>query len=461
MKEPGAFGRFVEQNPRFAFDLIEHVQAAAVIEDARKSFEAFAAGVGLDHGRRPWTRLRQAIRAAAALVPAYAGVEWDRADYEATIPLIDKYALRTRSEAFLRPGLAKESLWTRPTSGTSGPPVTVYYDATSFAELQYFSACAALCYAGLLPGILDDRPIFTLTILDNSYLNDRIWTDPSCLTGATLRVVFDTLSLSASEDIAELVRRHRPAVLSLKPNILHILLEQLDGRAPRLADGPVAIISGGAELPEPLRLEAQERIGLPIVNAYGLSETGGVASSCCGGPGLHIHEGALICEVLAADGALGWTGEGELVLSSVRNRAMPILRYRTGDFAAVTDEPCPCGLPGRRILRLTGRQAPSFPLAGGGYFAPTNLNQLFGAFPLRELQVTQLALDRAELRVEFLDPSGAYLLDEVRSAAQRIVEGRFELEVAVAVFQPGAKFQRYRTLIAADAPPSGGTGVKT
>jgi len=447
MREPKSFGRFLEENPRFEFDLIEHVHAAEVIAEARAGFEAFRRSVDRAVQADPWRARRGEVRAAAEGLRAYEGVDWAREDYESTIPLIDKSALRMEPDAFVRPGLDRRRLWMRPTSGTSGPPVTVYYDAPAFAELQYFSACVTLCYTDLLPKALDGRPIFTLSVLDNTYLQDRVWTDPSGMTGATLRVVFDTADPGAVMRLADLVRRHQPAVLSLKPNILRILLDGLGPAARRLNADLIAIVSGGAELSPALRTAAQKQIGVPVVDAYGMSEVGAIASSCTHGKGLHINEGAIICEVLREENAIAWTGVGELVVSAVNNRAMPILRYRTGDFAQVTDRPCRCGRPGRRLMRLMGRQAPSFKMASGGYFAPTNLNPLFDAFGLRELQVTQLSIADIEVKVEFTDTSGPPPLEAVRAAAQRIAGDQFDVRVTAATFQQGEKFQRYRTLL--------------
>jgi phenylacetate-CoA ligase len=48
-------------------------------------------------------------------------------------------------------------------------------------------------------------------------------------------------------------------------------------------------------------------------------------------------------------------GYGEIVLTTVNRRVMPLIRYRTGDVARWLPEPCPCGLPFRRLSPLRGR----------------------------------------------------------------------------------------------------------
>jgi phenylacetate-CoA ligase len=47
--------------------------------------------------------------------------------------------------------------------------------------------------------------------------------------------------------------------------------------------------------------------------------------------------------------------EGELVVTTLTKRALPMLRYRTGDITSLTTAPCRCGRTSARIARLKGR----------------------------------------------------------------------------------------------------------
>jgi phenylacetate-CoA ligase len=47
--------------------------------------------------------------------------------------------------------------------------------------------------------------------------------------------------------------------------------------------------------------------------------------------------------------------EGELVLTTLTKRAMPLVRYRTGDITTLTLEPCACGRTSARMARIKGR----------------------------------------------------------------------------------------------------------
>jgi phenylacetate-CoA ligase len=64
-----------------------------------------------------------------------------------------------------------------------------------------------------------------------------------------------------------------------------------------------------------------------------------------------------IMEILKEDGSPCKPGEvGEIVGTSLLNDVMPLIRYRTGDYAAWAEEQnCPCGNPNRIISDLVGR----------------------------------------------------------------------------------------------------------
>lgn len=92
-----------------------------------------------------------------------------------------------------------------------------------------------------------------------------------------------------------------------------------------------------------------------LVSAYGSTETNSLALACAEGNS-HLTEDRHYFEVVDPEvGTRLDDGQaGELVLTSLQARAMPLVRYRTGDLAVIDGRPCPCGSP-RRVLRHLGR----------------------------------------------------------------------------------------------------------
>lgn len=110
---------------------------------------------------------------------------------------------------------------------------------------------------------------------------------------------------------------------------------------------------------ENVRLKIQDLFQMDVYNSYGLSEMNGpgVAFECLYKQGMHVWEDAYIMEVIDPDtgAVVADGGEGELVFTTLKREATPLLRYRTRDLSYVYPEPCPCGRNHRRIGRIKGR----------------------------------------------------------------------------------------------------------
>jgi phenylacetate-CoA ligase len=94
-------------------------------------------------------------------------------------------------------------------------------------------------------------------------------------------------------------------------------------------------------------------------NSYGLSEMNGpgVAFECPEKMGMHIWEDAFLVEIVEPQTLepLEEGQEGELVITTLKREAMPIVRYRTSDLARILPGKCPCGRTHRRLARIMGR----------------------------------------------------------------------------------------------------------
>jgi phenylacetate-CoA ligase len=118
-------------------------------------------------------------------------------------------------------------------------------------------------------------------------------------------------------------------------------------------------IFGAEPWTEEMRAEIEKGLGIKAYDIYGLSEILGPSVSCecvyqCG---MHICEDHFIPEIIDPDTLqpLPPGEQGELIFSCITKEALPLIRYRTRDIAALAYDKCECGRTLVRMLKPQGR----------------------------------------------------------------------------------------------------------
>lgn len=118
-------------------------------------------------------------------------------------------------------------------------------------------------------------------------------------------------------------------------------------------------IFGAEAWSEALRDKLEASFGIPALDSYGLSEAmgPGVGMECLQKDGIHLWDEGFIFEVVDPETLqpLQPGEEGELVITSLKKEAYPVVRYRTRDLTSIIPGRCKCGGGGARITRLRGR----------------------------------------------------------------------------------------------------------
>lgn len=124
---------------------------------------------------------------------------------------------------------------------------------------------------------------------------------------------------------------------------------------------PRALISVSMALHGGLRARLEERFGCPVLDIYSLNEVGPVGVFDGPGGGHLLLQPRLFVEILDRAGQPVRPGErGEVTVTGGFNFCLPLLRYRTGDFASLTfspEGPVLVGLSGRRPVRFRALEA--------------------------------------------------------------------------------------------------------
>ena len=101
-----------------------------------------------------------------------------------------------------------------------------------------------------------------------------------------------------------------------------------------------------------------------VFSHYGMTETCfSGAVDCPEHTGKHVCEPDFIFEIIdPATGEQQPDGEcGEIVLTTLTRRAMPLIRYRTGDFSRILPGKCACGCELRRLDAVNGHAKKVYP----------------------------------------------------------------------------------------------------
>lgn len=204
------------------------------------------------------------------------------------------------------------------------------------------------------------------------------------------------------------------------PSYLKVLLEQAKKSGAGLSIAKALVLA--EKLPESLRAEFQGGHGIHVRQGYGTAELGAIAYECEAAQGFHLDPGVLAEIVDPATGepvAPGTPGE---VVCTPLNPVYALLRFATGDLAALDTAPCRCGRTTHRLTAILGRVDQSTKVRGL-FLHPAQLATALAAFPavarFRAAVVRERAMDDLIVEIE----AGTALGDDaLRAIAARVKE---------------------------------------
>jgi phenylacetate-CoA ligase len=185
-----------------------------------------------------------------------------------------------------------------------------------------------------------------------------------------------------TERLIRSVELLEPEAVVLTPSYAAHLAETHDLRGSSVQHVLVAGEPGGGE--PAFRAKLEEGWGATVTEAMGVGDIGpSLFGECTEQSGMHLGaHGFVHVELIDPDSGeaieLEDGASGELVLTHLRHRAAPLLRFRTRDHVQVLTTPCPCGRPGPRI-RCIGRTDDMLIVRGVNVF-PSAIREVVGEF---------------------------------------------------------------------------------
>jgi phenylacetate-CoA ligase len=179
--------------------------------------------------------------------------------------------------------------------------------------------------------------------------------------------------------VLEMIARAQPTAIVAVPSFLRLVAEKARETAYDLKGSPVkkVVCIGEPVRDRQLVLNASGRAietawGAKVYSTYGVTELANSLCECDAGAGGHLHDEQLFLEVLDEHGSPVPEGEiGEVVATTLGVEAMPLIRYRTGDCAALLRAPCSCGHTTPRLGPILGRKNQKLKFKGASFFPST------------------------------------------------------------------------------------------
>lgn len=368
----------------------------------------------LEHARQtvPFYRDRIPLAAQHPGEHAQGHVSWD------DIPLFSRRDVQLAGSSLHSTKVPSNhgQLRTTATGGSTGQPVQVL--TTDFTDLMWRILT--------LRDHLWHRRDFNQSFAAIRYAKDDVGRPPAGTTldtwgGSTKNVVptgsAHLLNVQATiREQAEWLRRLNPGYAMAYPSALLGIARIFEAEGWRLP-GLRQILTYGEVLECREILECV--FGVPVCDVYSSQEVGYIALQCPDGDGYHVQSENVLVEVLAESGQPSQPGQvGKVVVTTLHNFAMPLVRYEIGDYAEVGTCACGRGLP--VLKRILGRQRNLLTMPSGEkrwpVFASVDGGDEVGDEDRDELpaffqfQVVQRALDTLEVNV--VRPGGALTADE-------------------------------------------------
>jgi len=183
----------------------------------------------------------------------------------------------------------------------------------------------------------------------------------------------------------QLMKDFKTTSVHATPSYMHHLFNKLqsEGISRRELSLKKALV-GAEPHTEDVRKKIETLFKIDVYNSYGLSEMNGpgVAFECVYKQGMHVWEDSYLMELIDPDSLepLEDGAEGELVFTTLKREATPLLRYRTRDLTRVLDKPCECGRVHRRIARIKGRTDDMLIINGVNVF-PSQIEEVVMKLP--------------------------------------------------------------------------------
>lgn len=309
------------------------------------------------------------------------------------LPIVNKSIIKAGGNDFVAQSWLGKPLHRETTSGSTGTPFVVLQDP----EKRLHAQADSLVCSDLAGFHLGTR-LYYIRVWNNLNKKNKIKT----FLANMVMQSSDNLSDENLENfLKELENDHQEkSILAYASSI--VALYQWMKRTGRKTTAKVAcFITMSETFPDDARKGIKDIFGCNVVSRYSNQECGLISQQCALGTEYHINTASFYVEILdiekdvpVEDGTLG-----RIVVTDLYNKAMPIIRYDTGDLGIMSHE-CDCGIRGKVLKKVEGRRVDFITAANGDLLSPvTIINAMWEFSDLLQWQFIQHAPRKFEMKI--------------------------------------------------------------
>lgn len=312
------------------------------------------------------------------------------------IPLLTKDIIRKeKSRLYSEESV---SFYNKTSGGSTGEPVKLRHDTEN---VQYHPGMYFLNYAGyeigdkvlLLWG--SERDVNTGTIGWKKYVANKF---------VFRRKFINTFRMTEADmcQAVQILNKWKPKVILGYVQSVYELACYIRRRSLQVHSPVGIVVSAGTLFPD-WEKTMQEVFCCKIINQYGSRETSGIACGCDVEDGLHINSFLNYVEIVDAEGRnVQNLSGGEIVVTNLINKSMPLIRYKIGDIGALDAmHVCSCGRGLPKLKYVKGRTVNLFRLKDGTTIDGEYFTHLFyGIEEVKKFQVIQEEYKDIHIKIE-------------------------------------------------------------
>jgi phenylacetate-CoA ligase len=334
----------------------------------------------------------------------------------ATLPILRKDDVVAHLADMLAAGHDPRTTPIGHTGGSTGKPLAFYYDEHKH-ELMRAGMMRSYMMAGWRPGqkILNFWGARQDTVAGGVFGSATV----EDFVAAEKTIAAHHLSTDKLNIWAHFIRRYRPTLLQGYASILAALARHVLDAGIAMPHSLIGVFSTAEVLNDRQREWMEEAFGCKVFNQYGSREIPNIACECRHGR-MHVFSDMVHLE----------SQEGRLLVTSLTNRLMPMIRYENGDTGELLEAHCDCGSPFPLMAMGMCRSNDHIITPDGRLIHPAYFNGLlYGLTQIDQYQFVQTAPDRLVLNLVSATPLDETTVGRLRENICRDVAAELVFEI--------------------------------